>query len=82
MVLVLVGVENVGAALVEQRGDARDQALPVRAIDKQNGRMFHQDFRVSHRGRIAFVFSQAGDFQPGFDLAGAHIAARAGRRAR
>ena len=41
MVLVLVGVENVGAVLVEQRGDAGHQALPVRAVDEQNGGVFH-----------------------------------------
>ena len=41
VVLVLVGVEDVGAAFIEQRRDARHQALAVRAIDEQNGGIFH-----------------------------------------
>ena len=34
VILVLVGVKNVGAMLVEQAGDAGHQALLVRAVDQ------------------------------------------------
>ena len=37
MILVLVGVEDVCALVVEQAGDARYQALLVGAVDQQNG---------------------------------------------
>ncbi len=37
VVLVLVGVQDVGSLIVEKRGDARDEAFLVRAIDQENG---------------------------------------------
>ena len=41
VVLVLVGVQNVGAVFVQQAGDAGHQTLAVRAVDEQNGCVFH-----------------------------------------
>jgi hypothetical protein len=34
---MLVGVQDIGAMLVEHRGDTGDQAPLVRAIDEKNG---------------------------------------------
>ena len=48
VILVLVGVQDVGASLIEQRGDARHKTLAVRAVDEQNGRIFHVHFSLSH----------------------------------
>ncbi len=48
VVLVLVGVEDVGASLVEQAGDAGHQTLLVRAVDQQNGCVFHLHFSLNH----------------------------------
>ncbi len=53
VVLMLVGVENVGAALVEQRRDAGHQALLIRAVDEQNGGIFHVDTSLCHCGGSA-----------------------------
>jgi hypothetical protein len=41
MVLVLVGVEDVGSALVEERGHAGNESLAVRTINQQDGSFFH-----------------------------------------
>jgi hypothetical protein len=40
-VLMLIGVGDVGAVLVEQVGDARHQAFAVRTIDEENGGIPH-----------------------------------------
>ncbi len=47
VVLVLVGVEDVGAAFVEHSGNASHQALPVRAVDEQNGGVFHTSYSLN-----------------------------------
>ena len=48
---VLVGVQNVRAALVEQPRNARHQALAIGAIDQQNGGIFHvlSDYALARR---------------------------------
>jgi hypothetical protein len=43
-------VEDVGAALVKQAGEAGDQSLAVRAVNEQNSGIFHALFRLSHPG--------------------------------
>ena len=47
MVLVLVGVQDVGPVPVEQRGDARNEAFLVRAVNQQYGRVFHAAFSLN-----------------------------------
>jgi hypothetical protein len=51
VVLVLVGVQNVGPMPVEQRGDAGHQTPLVRAVNQQNGGIFHTFFSLIHRLR-------------------------------
>ena len=48
---VLVGVEDVRAALVEQSRHARHKALAIGAIDQQNSRIFHvlTDYDIRRR---------------------------------
>ena len=41
VVLVLVCVENIGAALIEQAGDTGNQAFAIRAVDEKNGGSGH-----------------------------------------
>jgi hypothetical protein len=41
VVLVLVGVQNVRAVLVEKAGNAGDQSFAVGTIDEKNGGVFH-----------------------------------------
>jgi hypothetical protein len=49
VVLVLVGVEDVGAMLIQQAGDACHQALLVRTVDEKNSRVFHVLLSLEHR---------------------------------
>jgi len=39
VVLMLIGVDDVGAEAVEQAGDRGDQALAVGAVDEADGRV-------------------------------------------
>ena len=48
MVDVLIGVQDIGASFVEQRGDAGHQAAAVGAIDQQNGGIFHVQTSLRH----------------------------------
>jgi len=48
VVLMLVGVEDVGPMLVEQRGDAGHQTFLVRTIDEQYGGFFHALLSLIH----------------------------------
>jgi hypothetical protein len=41
-------MQNIGAVLVEQRGDVSHQSLAVGAIDEKNGRIIHACFRLRH----------------------------------
>jgi hypothetical protein len=42
MVLMLIGVRDVGAVSIEQAGDRRHQAFTVRAVDQENGGILHR----------------------------------------
>jgi hypothetical protein len=48
MILVLIGMQNVGASFVEQAGDAGHQTLAVRTINQQNGRIVHPFLSLRH----------------------------------
>jgi hypothetical protein len=43
-------VKNVGAPLVEQACNPSHQPLAVRAVDKQNSRVFHVEISIRHFG--------------------------------
>ena len=43
---VLVGVQNIRAALIEQPRHARHEPLAIRAVDQQNGGILHLQFRL------------------------------------
>jgi hypothetical protein len=48
LVLVLVGVQDVGPVRVQEVGDGGDQPLTVGAVDQQDGGIFvFPDFRTS-----------------------------------
>ena len=48
VILVLVGMQNVGSVLVEHSGDAGHQTLAIGAVDQENGCVFHGLFSLSH----------------------------------
>ena len=41
VVLVLIGVKNVGAVAGQETGNARDDSLAVRAMNQKNGGIWH-----------------------------------------
>jgi hypothetical protein len=45
VVLVLVGVDNVGSVLIKNAGDRGDKAFAVRARDKEDGGILHSKGR-------------------------------------
>ena len=49
MVLVLVGVQDIGPVLIEHGGDAGHQTTLVRTIDKQYGGITHVATSLNHR---------------------------------
>ena len=49
VVLVLVGMQNVGASLIEHAGHSRHQPLAVGAVNQQNSRIFHRLSRLQRK---------------------------------
>jgi hypothetical protein len=37
LIAVLIGVQDIGSALVEKAGDARDESRAIRAVDQEDG---------------------------------------------
>src|SRR5262249_39160407 len=56
VILMLVGVKNVGAALVKQAGDAGDESLAVGAVDQENCGVFHPDSSLQ-RGTMQTILT-------------------------
>ena len=50
VVLMLVGVEDVCAVLIEHAGDTGHQTATVGAVDKENSGVFHALSRVTEQG--------------------------------
>jgi hypothetical protein len=43
VIVVLIGVEDVGPVFVQQPGNTGHESLPVGAVDQQNGCVLHLD---------------------------------------